>query len=160
MDEAWRGNYACPYAQFAEGRFTWYINDDHRIRVAVAHISNDGSTTLQRDFSFHGTTFPVGGNINSGIDFTYSRLGWTWEFINIDKNTFKFGTVLDTDWVGVFQMTGGRYVRRVFSLSYAAGAQMTDRSAASGSDRIKQLRGILPQDKPFPFLSEPKPLKE
>ena len=115
MDKACRGNYACPYAQFAEGRFTWYINNEHRIRLAIAHISNDGSTTVQRGFTFHGTTFPAGATINSEIDFTYSRLGWTWEFINIDKNTFKFGTVLDADWVGLFQMTGGRSVRRVFS---------------------------------------------
>jgi hypothetical protein len=84
--------------QFAEGRFTWFINDDHRIRLAVAHISNDGSASVQKEFEFHGTTFPVGASINSKSDFTYSRLGWTWEFINIDKNTFKFGTVLDVDW--------------------------------------------------------------
>jgi len=84
--------------QFAEGRLSWYLNDEHRIRLAIAHISNDGSASVQRDFTFHGTTFPVGAAINSEMDFTYSRLGWIWEFINIDKNTFKFGTVLDLDW--------------------------------------------------------------
>lgn len=85
-------------AQFAEGRLTWYINNNHRIRVAYAHVSNDGSATVQKEFVFNGTTYPVGANINSKIDFSYSRLGWTWEFINIDNNTFKFGTMLDADW--------------------------------------------------------------
>ena len=85
-------------AQFAEGRLTWYINDYHRIRLGVAHVSNDGGASVQKEFVFNGVTYPVGANIYSKLDFTYSRLGWTWEFINIGHNTFKFGTMLDVDW--------------------------------------------------------------
>jgi hypothetical protein len=85
-------------AQFAEGRLTWYINDNHRIRLAVAHISNDGSKTVQKEFVFDGVTYPVGARADSTLDFTYSKLGWTWQFINIANNTFKFGPMLDLDW--------------------------------------------------------------
>jgi hypothetical protein len=94
-----KGDLGLKSTDFAEGRLTWYINDDHRIRLGVANVSNDGSATVQKQFVFNGTTYPVGANINTTIDFTYSRLGWTWEFINIDKNTFKFGAMLDIDWL-------------------------------------------------------------
>jgi hypothetical protein len=85
-------------SQFAEGRLTWNINDNHSIRFGIAHISNDGSKKVQSEFVFNGTTYPVGAKVDTTIDFTYSRLGWTWQFINIANNTFKFGTMLDMDW--------------------------------------------------------------
>ena len=85
-------------SQFVEGRLTWHINDNNRIRLGFAHISNDGFIGVQRAFVFSGTTYPVGAKIDSTIDFTYSRLGWTWQFINIGNNTFKFGPMLDVDW--------------------------------------------------------------
>jgi len=93
-----KSNLGLTDSQFAEGRLTWYINDNHRIRFGYAHISNDGSKTVQSEFVFNGVTYPVGARINSSLDFTYTRLGWTWQFINIANNTFKFGPMLDFDW--------------------------------------------------------------
>ena len=80
---------------FPEGRFTWYINDSNRIRLAYTELDYSGDTVLQRNIQFKGQTYTVGAPVSSDIDLEYLRLGWIWQFLNADNGMFRLGTLLE-----------------------------------------------------------------
>jgi hypothetical protein len=80
---------------FPEGRLTWYTGPKSRIRLAYTQATYKGDTNLTKAIEFNGQTYDVGTRVESELGIKYLTLGWTWQFINIDKGTVKLGTLVE-----------------------------------------------------------------
>lgn len=112
--------------------------------MAYAHISNDGNASVSREFVFNGVTYSAGASINTNIDFSYSRLGWTWEFINIGNNTFKFGTLLDAKWFTLEPKADG---------AFQTGDQITQLSSSKKFNLVLPTMGLPVDYNPVKYLN-------
>jgi hypothetical protein len=80
---------------FPEARFTWYIGSKNKLRLAYIQISYSGDKNVEKTIEFGGKTYTVGLRVTTDLDVKYLRLGWAWQFINIDNGKVKFGTLLE-----------------------------------------------------------------
>jgi len=80
---------------YPELRLTWYTGRKSKIRFAYTQVGYDGEANIQRTILFDGTTFNVGTRVLTDLDIKYGRIGWAWQFINIDNGFFKLGTLIE-----------------------------------------------------------------
>ena len=80
---------------YPELRLTWYAGKRSKIRLAYTQVGYDGDANLQRTILFNGTTYNVGTRVETDLDIKYFRIGWAWQFINIDKGLIKLGTLIE-----------------------------------------------------------------
>ena len=80
---------------FPEGRFTWYINANNRLRLSYMQIDYSGDQELQRTLEFDGGTYPAGARVITDFEVKYLRFGWIWQFVNLASGKIKFGTLLE-----------------------------------------------------------------
>ena len=80
---------------YPELRFTLYTGKKSKIRFAYAQVGYEGDENIGRTILFDGTTYNVGTRVVTDLDVKYYRIGWAWQFINIDNGFFKLGTLID-----------------------------------------------------------------
>ncbi len=80
---------------FPEGRLTLHASKKHRIRIAYLQMGYDGDNILSRTIEFNGEIIPVDTRVISSLDLSYLRVGWIWQFIDVDDGKFRLGTVLE-----------------------------------------------------------------
>jgi len=80
---------------YPEVRFTWYTGTKSKIRVAYTQVGYEGNANLQRAILFDGVTYPSGTRVETDLDIKYLRVGWAWQFIQIDKGLIKLGTLVE-----------------------------------------------------------------
>jgi hypothetical protein len=80
---------------YPEVRLTWYTGKKSKIRIAYTQVGYDGDADIQRTIAFNGTTYNVGTRVVTELDIKYARIGWAWQFINIDNGFFKLGTLIE-----------------------------------------------------------------
>ncbi len=79
---------------FGGGRIKWFTGDDSWIRIDYVPIAYTGDNRLTRQIQFNGETYTVGSRVLSEYNLEYGRLGWGWQFIDID-DCVKLGTLLE-----------------------------------------------------------------
>jgi hypothetical protein len=82
-------------ANYWENRITWYTGPKSKIRIAYTQVNYEGDQTLTKTVGFNGQTYNVGTRVETDFDIKYLRIGWAWQFINIDKGLIKFGTLIE-----------------------------------------------------------------
>jgi len=80
---------------YPEVRLTWYTGKKSKIRFAYTQVGYDGDANLQRTILFDGITYNVGTRVVTDLDVKYLRIGWAWQFINIDNGLIKLGTLIE-----------------------------------------------------------------
>lgn len=80
---------------YPEVRLTWYTGKNSRIRAAYTQVEYEEDTDLRRTIIFDGGIYPVGTRVLTETDMRYFRIGWAWQFINIDKGFFKLGPLIE-----------------------------------------------------------------
>jgi hypothetical protein len=80
---------------YPEVRLTWYTGKKSKIRFAYTQADYEGDANLQRTILFNGTTYNAGTRVVTDLDIKYFRVGWAWQFINIDNGLFKLGTLIE-----------------------------------------------------------------
>jgi len=80
---------------YPEVRLTWYTGKKSKIRLAYTQVAYEGDANLQRTILFDGTTFNAGTRVLTDLDIKYLRIGWAWQFINIDNGLIKLGTLIE-----------------------------------------------------------------
>jgi len=80
---------------YPELRLTWYTGKKSKIRVAYTQVNYEGDANIQRTILYNGTTYNVGTRVVTDLDIKYARIGWAWQFINIDNGLFKLGTLIE-----------------------------------------------------------------
>jgi hypothetical protein len=80
---------------YPEVRLTWYTGKKSKIRLAYTQVDYDGDANIQRTILFDGTTYNVGTRVVTDLDIKYVRIGWAWQFINIDNGFLKLGTLIE-----------------------------------------------------------------
>ncbi len=60
-----------------EGDMIWRIGDHHRLEFGYFELVRDGRATLQDDLEFGDQLFPAGTQIDSSIDYSSLRFGYT-----------------------------------------------------------------------------------
>lgn len=80
---------------YPEVRLTWYTGKKSKIRVAYTQVGFEGDENIQRTIQFNGETYNVGTRVVTELDIKYLRIGWVWQFINIENGLIKFGTLIE-----------------------------------------------------------------
>jgi hypothetical protein len=80
---------------YPELRLTWYTGKKSKIRIAYTQVNYEGDERIQRTILYNGTTYNVGTRVVTDFDMKYARIGWAWQFINIDNGLFKLGTLIE-----------------------------------------------------------------
>jgi hypothetical protein len=80
---------------YPEARLTWYTGKKSKIRVAYTQVGYEGDGNIQRTIQFNGETYNVGTRVVTDLDIKYVRIGWAWQFINIDNGLIKLGTLIE-----------------------------------------------------------------
>jgi hypothetical protein len=80
---------------YPEVRLTWYTGKKSKIRIAYTQVGYEGDANIQRTIQYNGTTYDVGTHVVTDLDIKYARIGWAWQFINIDNGVFKLGTLIE-----------------------------------------------------------------
>jgi hypothetical protein len=80
---------------YPEVRLTWYTGKKSKVRLAYTQVGYDGDAIVQRTILFNGTTYNRGTRVLTDLDIKYVRIGWAWQFINIDNGLIKLGTLLE-----------------------------------------------------------------
>jgi len=79
---------------YPEGRFTWHTGPNSKIRFAYTRVDYEGDQTLSRTIDFNGKSYTVGARVVSDFEIQYFRLGWIWQFLNIEDK-LKLGPMVD-----------------------------------------------------------------
>jgi hypothetical protein len=80
---------------YPEVRLTWYTGKKSKIRIAYTQVGYDGEANIERTILFDGTTYNAGTRVVTDFDLKYLRIGWAWQFINIDGGLIKLGTLIE-----------------------------------------------------------------
>ncbi|MDI6784557.1 MAG: hypothetical protein QME64_10745 [bacterium] len=80
---------------FPEGRLSWYLGANSKIRAAYTQFNYDGDNQITRTFNFNGEVYTVGTRVISDLNVQYLRVGWIWNFINTEQGKFKLGAILE-----------------------------------------------------------------
>ena len=80
---------------FPEGRFIWNIGPGSLIRLFYTQAKFKGGQTVTRAIDFNGKTYTAGTAVSSKLDLQYFGLGWLWQFLNMDDEKIKLGTILE-----------------------------------------------------------------
>jgi hypothetical protein len=82
-------------ANYWENRITWYTGPKSKIRIGYTQVNYEGDQTLTKTVQFNGQAYNVGTRVVTDFDIKYLRIGWAWQFINIDNGFFKLGTLIE-----------------------------------------------------------------
>jgi hypothetical protein len=82
-------------AGYPEFRLTWYTGPKSKIRLAYTQADYEGDKNIKKTIEFNGETYDIGTRIDTDFHLKYLRLGWAWQFINIDRGKVKLGTLVD-----------------------------------------------------------------
>lgn len=80
---------------FPSGRFSFFAGPNHRLTLNYTPISYSTDSTLKRTVEFGGETYDVNTRVIAALNLQYLRLGWAYQFINVDSGKFKFGTLVE-----------------------------------------------------------------
>jgi hypothetical protein len=80
---------------FPSGRFSLFINPNHRLTFSYTPISYNSDSNLKRTVEFLGETYALNTRVVTTLNLQYLRFGWTYQFVNVDGGKFKFGTMLE-----------------------------------------------------------------
>jgi len=80
---------------FPSGRFTVFINPANRLTLNYTPINYDTDTYLKRTLEFGGETYSINTRVVGDLKMHYLRLGWAYQFINLEGGKFKLGTLLE-----------------------------------------------------------------
>lgn len=80
---------------FPEGRFTYHLTPNSKIRAFYTQAEFNGDQTVSRQIIFDGKTYDVGTQVKTDLELQYFGLGWVWEFIDVFGGRLKAGTILE-----------------------------------------------------------------
>ncbi len=63
----------------------------HRIDFGWVRFTREGSKAIEREITFRDTTFAVGTSVDSEIEATFAKLGYTWSFHHSDDVELGLG---------------------------------------------------------------------
>ena len=79
----------------AFGRFTFFINSRNRIRLTYTPLGYETDTTLSKTIELGGRTDVINTRVVGDIKAQYLRLGWAYQFLNLQGGLIKFGTLVE-----------------------------------------------------------------
>ncbi|MEW6184583.1 MAG: hypothetical protein AB1585_02450 [Thermodesulfobacteriota bacterium] len=80
---------------FPYGRFTFSFNPSNRLAFTYTPVSYGGDSRLRRKVEFGGETYEANIRVVSDLKMHYMRLGWAYQFINLEGGKFKAGTLVE-----------------------------------------------------------------
>jgi hypothetical protein len=80
---------------FPEGRMTVFVNPDNRLTLSYTPVDYSTDTRINRTVEFGGQTYSVNSRVIGDLKMQYLKLGWTWQFINLERGMFKLGTLVE-----------------------------------------------------------------
>ncbi len=81
-------------SEFLEGRLTWRITRQLKLRAAVMPLSYSGSSNLVRTIEFAGQSFQIDTRLLSDLNLDYGRLGLAWQF-GAGDGAFRLGPIVE-----------------------------------------------------------------
>jgi len=84
------------HESFPEGRITLEFGHT-RLRYAYMPLSWSGNTTISRNLSFAGKTFPLSTQVSTDVQFDYHRFSYEYDFI--DKLNNRFGIIVEVKYL-------------------------------------------------------------
>jgi hypothetical protein len=82
-------------SEFLEGRLTWRITRQIKLRAAFLPLSYSGSSDLVRTIEFAGQSFQINTRLLSDLELDYGRLGLAWQFISGPSGAFRLGPMVE-----------------------------------------------------------------
>ena len=80
--------------RFMEFRSVFKTGRKHKIRISHVTFEYNEQTTVQRDISFGGVTFPVTVPVTADLNWDLWRFGWEYDFVAGDRGVLGFITEL------------------------------------------------------------------
>ncbi len=80
---------------FPIGRFQLFLNPQNRISFTYTPVSYGADSRLPRTVEFGGETYPTHTRVVSDLNLHYMRLGWAYQFIQLEGGKFAAGTLIE-----------------------------------------------------------------
>jgi hypothetical protein len=77
------------------GRFVLAFNPQNRLWFAYIPVTYRSDTRLRRTVEFGGEVYEVGTRVLTDLKMHYLRLGWAYQFIDMEGGRFKAGTLVE-----------------------------------------------------------------
>jgi hypothetical protein len=77
------------------GRLSVFINPRHRLTLNYTPIGYNVDTNLKRTLEFGGETYTINNRVIADLKVQYFKLGWAYQFVNLEGGKFKLGTLLE-----------------------------------------------------------------
>jgi hypothetical protein len=80
---------------FLSGRFSVNIGPNHRLTLNYTPIRYSINSNIKRTVEFAGETYAINTRVLTSLDLQYLRIGWAYQFVNVEGGKFKFGTLVE-----------------------------------------------------------------
>ncbi|MCJ7832774.1 MAG: hypothetical protein MUQ20_00115, partial [Deltaproteobacteria bacterium] len=80
---------------FPSGRFSVFISPTHRLTLNYTPISYNTDSNIKRTVEFGGETYTFNSRVIADLKVQYLKIGWAYQFVNLEGGKFKLGTLLE-----------------------------------------------------------------